>query len=238
MGSGLRPSFESQCPIKPQSFSFALFNFKFCFRVRCSKSCKSWSWSCWYSKSLLSLPYTKISSAITSTLQNCMHPALKFFWSRRNAKWNTNVVIIPKGVQNVVNRDLASWSFIWWKPSFASNTVNNFAFANVSNIPSRVGIRYFGLWIGPMDLHMHTCILPCFTIVTMLLINAVGSCAGVMIPCLVNWSNLCFKQSVIATGNRWGTCCTGCMVLSTLMWYSSPIQPNPSNTSWHCSINL
>ena len=44
---------------------------------------------------------------------------------------------------------------------------------------------------------MHTLILPGFTIVTMLLIHAVGSSTGVIV---LSWSSLCFKRFFIATG--------------------------------------
>ena len=91
------------------------------------------------------------------------------------------------------------WLIMNWlhrvKAIFGIQYRKYFGFANVGKIPSSVGIWYFGLLIALFRSRgsMHILILPGFTIVTMLLIYAVESSTGVMIPCLVNWSSLCFR---------------------------------------------
>ena len=70
------------------------------------------------------------------------------------------------------------------------------------------------------------------------LIQSVGSVTGVMIPCCVSCSRVCFNLSLIGTCTRLGACCTGWCVSLIRIWYfpSSKLIPGP-NTLGYCLIN-
>ena len=69
------------------------------------------------------------------------------------------------------------------------------------------------------------------------LIQGVGLCTGMIIPCCVMSANVRWSSSRSGTGTRLGACCTGVVLSSSLMWYWPSRRPTPSlNTVGFCCM--
>ena len=134
------------------SFIFSSSIFTPFSQIRSISSYSFLSWSTRASVSDSPTPYTRISSALTSTPSKPSKTICSLLWYSSplddNPKGRGFQQYLPSGVQNVVRFLDPSASFTWKNPSLASNSEKQLALLNFGNTYSIVGIGKWFLLIA------------------------------------------------------------------------------------------